>query len=251
MNSDRREAILNYIKERGHASLKELKEIWSGLSEMTLRRDMAYLEEKGHIIRTRGGAIAANVTSMVSEDVYARRASLNIIEKQTIAHKALTLVRERCSIFLDSGSTMMCFARALPDAGYYIVTADPNIALECIHRQHTSVTLIGGNLSRNTLSASGATSMEFLKSLNIDMAFMSCSGYAHETGFTSGTYSECELKRAVLDKASSKIMLMDSSKADKRMPFSFARLNELNYLIMDNMPSSLAKEAEECGVKVL
>ncbi len=53
MNSDRREAILNYIKERGHASLKELKEIWSGLSEMTLRRDMAYLEEKGHIIRTR------------------------------------------------------------------------------------------------------------------------------------------------------------------------------------------------------
>lgn len=36
MNSDRREAILNYIKERGHASLKELKEIWSGLSEMTL-----------------------------------------------------------------------------------------------------------------------------------------------------------------------------------------------------------------------
>ena len=46
-------------------------------------------------------------------------------------------------------------------------------------------------------------------------------------------------------------MLMDSSKADKRMPFSFARLNELNYLIMDNMPASLAKEAKECGVKVL
>ena len=62
----------------------------------------------------------------------------------------------------------MCFARALPDSSYYIVTADPNIALECIHRQHTSVTLIGGNLSRNTLSASGANSMEFLKSLNID-----------------------------------------------------------------------------------
>ena len=145
----------------------------------------------------------------------------------------------------------MCFARALPDSSYYIVTADPNIALECIHRQHTSVTLIGGNLSRNTLSASGANSMEFLKSLNIDMAFMSCSGYAHETGFTSGTFSECELKRAILDKASNKIMLMDSSKADKRMPFSFARLNELNYLISDNLPDSLAKEADECGVKAL
>ena len=46
-------------------------------------------------------------------------------------------------------------------------------------------------------------------------------------------------------------MLMDSSKADKRMPFSFARLNELNYLISDNLPDSLAKEADECGVKAL
>ena len=131
---------------------------------MTLRRDMAYLEEKGHIIRTRGGAVAANVTSMVSEDVYARRAALNINEKQAIAHKALALARERCSIFyrfrLDYD--VLC-ARAERRKLYYIITADPNIALECIHRQHTSVTLIGGNLSRNTLSASGANSMEFLK----------------------------------------------------------------------------------------
>lgn len=251
MNADRREAILNYIKEHGHASLRELTEMWSGLSEMTLRRDMAYLEEKGHIIRTRGGAVAANLTAMVSEDVYSRRAALNISEKQLIAHKALDLIKERCSIFLDSGSTMMCFARALPDAGYYIVTADPNIALEVIRRQHTSVTLIGGNLSRNTLSASGASSMEFLRDLNVDLAFMSCSGFALDTGFTSGTFSECEIKRAVLEKARQRVMLMDSSKTDKRMPFSFARLNELDYLITENLPEALAKEAKDCGVKVL
>ena len=53
MNSDRREAILNYIKERGHASLKELKEIWSGLSEMTLGGIWLILKKKAISGRSR------------------------------------------------------------------------------------------------------------------------------------------------------------------------------------------------------
>lgn len=54
MNSDRREAILNYIKERGHASLKELKEIWSGLSEMTLAAGIWLILKKKAISSARG-----------------------------------------------------------------------------------------------------------------------------------------------------------------------------------------------------
>ena len=219
---------------------------------MTLRRDMAFLEEKGQIIRTRGGAVAASRAGVNSEDLYSRRAVLHTREKQEIASKALRLAQPSCAMFLDSGSTMLQFIKALPDDNYYIITTDPNIALEAVHKSKTTVTLVGGNLNRNTLSASGVHSMDFVNSVNIDIAFMSASGFNAQTGFTSGAFSECELKSAVMEKARTRVMLLDSSKVQKRMPFTFARMSDIDVLISDNgLDKETRKLAENENVKVI
>lgn len=234
MYLDRRERILQYIKDCGQASLKELTELCPDVSDMTLRRDMAFLEEKGHIIRTRGGAVAASRAGVNSEDLYSRRAVLHTRQKQEIASKGLRLAQPACAMFLDSGSTMLQFIKVLPDDNYYIITTDPNIALEAVRKSKPTVTLVGGNLNRNTLSASGVHSMDFVNSINIDIAFMSASGFNAQTGFTSGAFSECELKAAVMEKARKRVMMMDSSKLEKRMPFTFAQLSDLDVLISDD-----------------
>ena len=247
MYSDRRELILKYIKESGQASLKELTELCPDVSDMTLRRDLAFLEEKGHIIRTRGGAVAASRAGVNAEDLYSRRAVLHTREKQEIAEKA-----HACAMYLDSGSTMLQFIKTLPDDNYYIITSDPNIALEAVHKSKTTVTLVGGNLNRNTLSASGIHSMNFVNSVNIDIAFMSASGFNPQTGFTSGAFSECELKSAVMEKARTRVMLMDSSKLEKRMPFTFAHLSDIDVLVSDSkLDERIRTLAEAEDVKVI
>ncbi|MBR3750691.1 MAG: DeoR/GlpR transcriptional regulator [Clostridia bacterium] len=252
MYSDRRELILKYIKESGQASLKELTELCPDVSDMTLRRDLAFLEEKGHIIRTRGGAVAASRAGVNAEDLYSRRAVLHTREKQEIAEKAQALVEPACAMYLDSGSTMLQFIKALPDDNYYIITSDPNIALEAVHKSKTTVTLVGGNLNRNTLSASGVHSMNFVNSVNIDIAFMSASGFNPQTGFTSGAFSECELKSAVMEKARTRVMLMDSSKLEKRMPFTFAHLSDIDVLVSDSkLDSEIRSLAEAENVRVI
>lgn len=219
---------------------------------MTLRRDMAFLEEKGQIIRTRGGAVAASRAGVNSEDLYSRRAVLHTHQKQEIAVKALSLAQPSCAMYLDSGSTVLQFVKALPDDNYYIITADPNIALEAARRTKTTVTLVGGNLNHSTLCASGVHSVNFVNGINIDIAFMSASGFNIQTGFTSGAFSECELKAAVMEKARTRIMLMDSSKLAKRMPFTFARLSDIDVLISDSgLDKEVAALAQNEKVQVL
>lgn len=251
MNIDRRDAIQSYIHHKGEVTLKELEERFPDVSSMTLRRDLVYLEEQGDIVRVRGGAKSIHSLSGVKEEVYNLRAAENIEAKMKVAKKAVELIETGRSIFLDSGTTMMCLAKMIPDEHLFILTSGPNIGLEIIKKHNPSVNLIGGHLSRDNISVSGMNALEFIKYINIDIAFMATSGFSLEAGFTSGNFNECELKKAIIQKAQKTIMLMDVSKVDKNMPFTFAALKDIDILICDQqLPDEISKAASENDVKV-
>lgn len=252
MNTQRRDAIMELLNTRGEVNLKELEELFPDCSSMTLRRDLKYFEENGFVKRTRGGAVALSMLSMAAEDVYSRRALENTASKSLIAKKAAAYIEGGRSFYLDSGTTLMLFAKEIPDDYISILTSGPNIALELIKKSKPNVMLIGGQLNRNTISVSGANATSFLAGVNIDTAFMAASGFSLQNGFTSGTYSECELKRAVLERASSVIMLMDSSKFGKSLPYTFGHLKDIDVLVADEqLPDELRAEAKRCGVTVI
>jgi DeoR/GlpR family transcriptional regulator of sugar metabolism len=176
MVNKRRDIIREYIGKTGEIKVRELEEMFPDVSNMTLRRDLAFLENEGCIIRTLGGAKSIHSFPAVSEDIYSLRAAVNLEGKDIIAKKAVEFIEPGRSIFIDSGTTMMCLARILPDENLSILTSGPNVSLEIIKKSQPTVTLIGGQLSRNTLSTSGANSMEFIRNVNIDTAFLATSG---------------------------------------------------------------------------
>ena len=251
MNIERRESIRKYIQEKGEVQLKELEIKYPNVSSMTLRRDLAYLENEGYIIRTRGGAIPVNRLAVNGEDIYSLRAKENIEEKMKVAQKAVTLIETGRSIFIDSGTTMMCLAKLLPDDHLSIITSGPNIGMEIIKHHKPSVVLIGGQLSRNTLSTSGMNSLNFIKDINIDIAFMATSGFSLESGFTSGNFNECELKKNIIQKARKTVMLMDDKKIDKNMPFTFATLEDIDILVCNTaLRDDIVRAAKEAHVEI-
>ena len=70
--------------------------------------------------------------------------------------------------------------------------------------------------------------------MNIDIAVMSCTGFSEECGFTVGDFQEMELKREIVRKAKKTVMIMDSSKLNRDMPYTFARPEDVGVLIVDN-----------------
>jgi DeoR/GlpR family transcriptional regulator of sugar metabolism len=248
----RRDRIRQLVGAKGEVMLTELESAFPDCSSMTLRRDLLRLEEEGFVKRTRGGAVAVSRLSLSAEDLYSRRAGENTEAKLSIAQKAVALLESNRSLYFDSGSTLMCLAQIIPDDRFHILTSGPNIALELIKHPLLNVTLTGGHLNRTTVSTSGSMALGFVREVNIDIAFMASSGFTLETGFTSGTFTECELKREVVAKARRKVMLIDSSKIGRTMPFTFARLADFDVIVVDgSFPDAIRREAESLGVRVL
>lgn len=254
MANDRQHQILQLIEQKGEIQLQQLKDIFPEVSMMTLRRDLISLENEGHVVRTYGGAVSVKKLSHVSgeEDAYSRRAAENVEAKLKIAKKAVTLVEKGRSIYFDAGSTIMCLAKALPDDSFSIVTSGANIALELVKKLRTSVVTLGGLMNRNTLSMSGPNAISLLETINIDLAFMSASGFSIDSGFTVSNMYECELKRTVVSRAKKVIMLVDTSKINKNLPFTYAKIEDVDIWVCEKeLPPEVNEEAKKCNVEVL
>ncbi|MBR2344333.1 MAG: DeoR/GlpR transcriptional regulator [Lentisphaeria bacterium] len=244
---ERREAIRKFIEAKGEVSIGELSAHFTSWSEMTLRRDLAALAQEKRIILTRGGARTVPSRYGLHEDIYSEREQRNDDAKQLIAGKAVELVEPDTGIFIDSGTTAMALARILPDVHLAVITAAPNIALEIAMRKaKPSVIMLGGTLSRDEIAVSDPEVVKNLENLNIDTAFMAASGYDDRGGFTVGSQLGALLKRAVVKRARKVVMMLDSSKVGTLLPFTFARVEDVDVLIGDGgLPENLQKSCPE------
>ncbi len=252
MYKDRRKWIGEQLAERPFISLDELFRQFPEVSQMTIRRDLDYFEKKGEAIKVRGGARSAKFITEQSDNPYAQRMNVNIHAKITVAKKAAEFLETGRSIFIDSGSTLQQMIPFIDNGHFTFTTTSPQTALELCRIGKGSVNLVGGRLDRDYQAVSGPQAMHFLQDVNIDIAFLCPSGLSKESGFTGGNYAECDLKKAVIAKARKVVMLMDSSKADKSLPYTFSGLSDVDVLICDSpLPESLKDAASDAGTEVI
>lgn len=253
MLKERQEAIKHYIEKKGNVTLDELGEKFSDWSEMTLRRDLEFLEQRHFLIRTKGGARIMPSMYEITTGLSDERMEENLEQKKEIAEKAAALITSDIGLFIDAGSTGMEFARRIPDRNLIVVTAAPNIGMEVVmKKENVNLILLGGALSRRTMATYGPSAMEQLRNMNIDTAFMSTTGYTESTGFSISNHNACTVKQAVVSTARRVVMLMDSSKINSVMPYTFARLSDIDIIITDSqMPESVKEDLRQAGVQVL
>ena len=252
MKNSRLEQIKEYIEKHGKATYDELAQLLPDVSNMTIRRDLSVLEEENVVIRVRNGAYSVAEIGKKTEVQFVQRFSYNVSEKKEIAEKTAKLIDFGGCIFIDSGSTTLYFARMLPDDKYCAVTNSINVATELLRKHSPEVVLLGGDVSRNNLVTIGLSTMNFLNEINIETAIMSTTGFSLEGGFSCGVQQEAVIKSAVIAKAKKVIMLLDSSKVNKNMPYIFTNLEHIDYLVVDkNFPKKLKEELESRDIKVI
>ena len=250
MKAARRQQIRELLETKPFISLKELGELFPEVTGMTLRRDIEYFEQQGELIKVRNGARSMKFITATADEKYSRRERENEAVKRTLALCARGYIEKGKCIFLDSGSTAMQLASVMEDEVVNVVTSGPNISLRLIEKKKPIVTLLGGILNRDSLSVTGDLSIASLESFSIDTAFIVPSGYSSCDGFTCGNYSECELKRAVAASAKRVVLIMDSSKNEKRYPYTFCDLSDIDVFITDS-DSPAARRAQKQGVTVV
>ena len=125
----RQQTMIEMINQKGSFGFALLKEAFPDVSEKTLRRDLEYLDRIKQIIRIHGGAKSV-VVVIGTDDLFSKRSIRNAEAKKLIAQKAVELVSENTSIYIDSGSTATEFAKIFPDGRFLVFTSGISCAQE-------------------------------------------------------------------------------------------------------------------------
>ena len=252
MYNERREQIRALLQTRPFISIKELEQLFPDVSGMTLRRDIEYFESTHEAIKVRGGARSMKFITTQTDGSIATRMNENVRSKDSIAQRAAEFLETGRSIFIDSGSTLQHIVQYVPNDRYMFTTTDPAAALELCKIGQPTVNIVGGRLDRDNQTITGAQATRFLSDINIDIALLCPSGLSSRSGFTVGNYSECELKRVVVEKARLVVVLMDASKIDRSLPYTFATFETAHVLITNSpLPPDLEKQAQQNNVQVI
>ena len=247
----RRNKMVELINQKGNVSFAQIKSAFPNVSEMTLRTDLKALDEANRIVRINGGAKSVQVV-VGTDDFLNRRSVRNISEKKEIAAKALKLIRPDSVIFLDSGSTTTALASVFPDQSNLIYTTGLSCVTELVNLEHPTVEIPGGKLNRYSMSVYGHFAIKGLEGINFDQAFMGVTCYSQTTGFTCGVREEAFLKQTVMRQSGQNIILMDSSKVEKKNPYSICGLADVDIVISDgHLPEEFLEECRKYNVEVL
>ena len=249
MYSVRQEQMRQYIESQNVVSIRSLQAMFPDVSLMTIHRDLDALEARGIVVKFRGGARSVRYSTDPEFNVRMRENNMGKIQ---IARKALELIQPNTAIFLDASTTNLALAKILPDIHLNIVTTGPSVALELSRLHNPVITVCCGSLNRKNLALSGQNTLEMLDKINIDMAFIGVSGCSVDAGFTCGTEADMLVKRKMIQKARTSVVMCGKEKLSCLMPYTFAQLDEVDYMVTDAaLPEQFQIAAQEFGLKII
>jgi len=244
--------IIELISRKGSISIKELEEIFN-VSRMTIHRDLARLEKEGILRRVKGGAILSRSTS--AELTFSLREERNREKKLLIGNRATNLVEDGTAIAVDASTTALHFVRCLKRRQFsnlIVVTTGIKTALELIGEHGIQVILCGGLVREISLSLVGKLASLALKNFHCVKAFISGEGLTFENGVTASNVLEVESKQELMESASERVLLLDSSKFGKTAFVTIAPVESFNIIITDaGIPDSFKRGIVERGVELL
>ncbi|MDW6094329.1 DeoR/GlpR family DNA-binding transcription regulator [Vibrio rhizosphaerae] len=229
-NQYRVEKIVEYLTVHNLATVEDLVKVVN-VSPATIRRDLVKLDEQGVITRTHGG-VSLN-RFVASQPTTNEKMMLNPREKNLIAEAAADLVSPGDSVVLDAGTTSMALAKHFIDIPLRVITVDLHIALFLSQYKQIEVIVAGGKVDDSSQSTVGEHCRSLLRSINPDIAFITCNSWSIERGITTPTEEKTILKRDLIANADKKVMIADSSKYGKYSLFKVCDLHDIDMIISD------------------
>lgn len=249
LNEERRREIVGVLQREGRVLVKDLARQFR-ISQITIRKDLEFLDAQGVIQRTHGGALPLQ-TGALLDPTLREKEKLHHKEKMRIASAAVSLVKEGQSVVLDSGTTTTAIARALKDmAQLTVITNAVNIAAE-LAGTHIEVILTGGTLRKNSFSLVGPLAERTLRQVSADLLFLGVDGFDTKAGLFTPNLLESEVNRAMVAIARRTIAVCDFSKFGRRSLCNIMPVSMVREVITDKqIPKSDLRALKNAGVKV-
>ncbi|WP_105201164.1 MULTISPECIES: DeoR/GlpR family DNA-binding transcription regulator [unclassified Pseudoalteromonas] len=242
----RRHTILNQVNELGEVSVEALAEQLH-TSEVTIRKDLASLEQSGLLLRRYGGAIA------LPKEIVAGSESQDSARKRAIAKAAAQLIKDHHRIIIDSGRTTAAMIPELASKrGLVVMTNAINVASRLLALENEPTLLMtGGTWDPHSESFQGQVAEQVLRSYDFDTLFIGADGIDVSRGTT--TFNELiGLSQVMAEAARDVVVLVESEKIGRRIPNLELPWQQVSTLITDsNLAPELRREISAHGVQLI
>lgn len=228
--ADRRSTLHQLIQQQGYVSSRQVAEQLQ-VSDMTIRRDLDQLAQQGLVLRVVGGARRAGGAP------FAERAAVGTLAKEQIARTCAQLfadglVLPGMVVGLDAGTTVEHVAAVLP-GGVTVVTHSVPVMASCAEREDIALIGLGGSYQPVTRSLGGPETRAQLAGLHLDLAVVSASA-VQARGLYCHDATEADTKRSLIEVATTRLVVADSSKLTARAPLRVAGWTVVDALVTDD-----------------
>ncbi|MDP9850173.1 DeoR/GlpR family DNA-binding transcription regulator [Streptosporangium lutulentum] len=238
----RQQAILERVRSSGGVRVADLvREL--GVSDMTIRRDLEVLAERGLVEKVHGGATAAGPGS-TEEPGFAAKSVRQQLEKESIAQQAAQLVRPGTAIALSAGTTTWTLAHFVVDVPELTVITNSIRIADVFHRSSRAdrTVVLTGGVRTPSDALVGPVAVSAVRRLHVDTLFLGVHGMSVRAGFTTPNLLEAETNRELVAAAHRLVVLADHTKWGTVGISTIAELTEAHVVISD---SGLSGEAHE------
>lgn len=257
--AERLQCIADLLREKHVVSIARLSDLL-GVSAMTVRRDLARLEEEGLCQHTRGGAVSMRGTQ-VQDIPYTKRELLYVAEKVAIGRKAAEMVNVGETIAIDGGTSTSQMAAALRGMqNITAITNSPRVLNLLCDSPGITVISTGGTVStavyeepgRGDPCMVGPLAEEALRRFRPSKAFMATTGLTIADGLSNEVLEQAEIKRVMMEVSTDIFLLADHSKFGHVASSIVGPVTLIGHVITDSGISSQMRCAlEDLGIEVI
>jgi DeoR family fructose operon transcriptional repressor len=225
--NQRREKLVELLREQGEVTIPVLAQLLK-VTEMTVHRDLDFLESQELLKKKRGGAIYIETKKMKTEKIYSK-------EKEAIAKEAIKLIEDGDSIIFDNSTTAFEVASRLHKFHNLTIYAT-NIEIANMLSQNEKIILFcsGGLYFRPSTGFVGKEAEDFISKVHAAKCFIGTSGISPEYGLTGPYHSHVDLERKIIAASDQVIVVADHTKFGKVAIDKVTDLQNVDYIITDS-----------------
>lgn len=243
---ERRQKIVEVIKAQEVCSVEELSQMLN-VSLVTIRKDLDFLEKENIVIRTFGGAML--VGDSTGDTIYDAKKTLNKGTKSSICKYASTYIQDGNVILIDAGSTATELSPFIKNKkNITVITFNLEAAMVLSYYKNVTCIFIGGEVSKNSKSCTGAGVVAQLHKMHVDISFIGCDGFTLEEGAYTTSIERSYIKEESIRIAKKSVLLATSEKYQQKKIVSFMPLNKFGLLVFDDENILLNKDLQDSGL---
>jgi DeoR/GlpR family transcriptional regulator of sugar metabolism len=229
LSQERHTFILDKIASEGRVLAPQLA-LQMRVTEDTVRRDLRELAAAGLCRKVYGGAVRLPLPP--EPGTIAQREGLHAEEKSLLAVAAVKMVSAGDVLFIDSGTSNLSVARALPNIALTVVTNAPTVAAALLNHSNVELIMLGGRVDLRSGSVLGVATMREVEMLRPDLYVLGACGIDADVGVSAFHYEEAQFKRQVATMSKATLIAATADKLATAGPYLIWPSNRLTHLVI-------------------